>query len=472
MKKFFFFLIIFLPIAHIAPAQYFVWLDPVPVTDSVAYNRNISLTDMFSPSYDSIYCVWERSVDASSTAIYGRNLATMSEPFGVIAQPNVHFLHPTIFNWAIGDTIFLVIYQTNLYGNYDICYSKYMKNGVTTQPVPICNSSADEINYSYNPNRGIVWEQEGAIYFKNYMIGAYPSPVITTRLDTGNCHRPVLSSQSCEWEKIVGTDTVIMSSLYDFGSSSWSDPVELCTGKNTNLSVGDGFGTVATWQSKEDNLWRLKFADAYFNIFYSVNDFSGANNVDPTFSNVMIVTKQPAMPPSMFYSFASDVTGNYEVYANENPSDSVYINISNHPTINRHPQFYNSWLYTPWCQTVFLFWESWRNNHWQIWMSHLDIPEGIKNNEPVKGLMKIFPNPSNGAVTIRYRTTGESRSGIIIYNALGVTVRSLATENGRPGIHKVTWDGNDVNGHRVSPGIYHCTLDSDGKIISGNITIL
>ncbi len=473
MKNFFLFILIYASSVCYGFGQTIVWTEPVPITDSLTNNMNINMLDLFDNYSDSVYFVWERSVDTSSTAIYGRNLLTMSEPFAILSQPNVHFRNPKVFNWISGDTILIVLYETNMNGNWDIYTSKVLKDRSVAPPVAVCNSPADEQNYKYLFNPGIVWEQNGAIMIKKYSIGGNPSIETPVVLDQGNCHNPVLSWGYCEWEKVIGTDTVIMYSVNDYGTSVWGPPAQLIDGVNAKLSCGDGQNSFLVWQAKESADWRLKCADVSSQTFYSITDFPDANNIDPVFTSVPIVTKMGFPFPFTFFSFASDITSNYEVYVNQDLFDTTFVNISNYESSNLHPQFFSTWRYMYGYVTVFLCWESWRNNHWQIWISHIDVPEGINERQSDGSVaLRNYPNPFDKSTTIDYELKNGGSSEIAIFTMMGKEIRILKNGVDIPGKHSLVWDAKDDNGNCVAPGIYICTLKINDKSIQRKITLL
>jgi hypothetical protein len=79
----------------------------------------------------------------------------------------------------------------------------------------------------------------------------------------------------------------------------------------------------------------------------------------------------------------------------------------------------------------------------------LDIAEGgtvgIDHNEegrtPEKlRLLGAYPNPFNGATSIRYILAEDSRVVVGIYDILGRKVETLVRERESPGLHQVTWE--------------------------------
>jgi hypothetical protein len=70
-------------------------------------------------------------------------------------------------------------------------------------------------------------------------------------------------------------------------------------------------------------------------------------------------------------------------------------------------------------------------------------------------LEQNFPNPFNPSTTIRFALPKEAPVTLVIYNMLGVPVRTLVNgENLSAANHQVTWDGKDDAGLTVPSGVY------------------
>jgi len=61
-------------------------------------------------------------------------------------------------------------------------------------------------------------------------------------------------------------------------------------------------------------------------MFYSVNDFPGANKyISNVYQSLLIVTQGRLSSILHFFSFASDITGSYEIYVNHDMWDTVFL---------------------------------------------------------------------------------------------------------------------------------------------------
>ncbi len=73
-------------------------------------------------------------------------------------------------------------------------------------------------------------------------------------------------------------------------------------------------------------------------------------------------------------------------------------------------------------------------------------------------LEQNYPNPFNPATTIRYVLERDDEVRLVIYNALGKTVRTLVHGHQPAGEHTVVWDGRNDLGQPVASGSYFYQL--------------
>ena len=77
-------------------------------------------------------------------------------------------------------------------------------------------------------------------------------------------------------------------------------------------------------------------------------------------------------------------------------------------------------------------------------------------------LLQNYPNPFNPETTIQFGLPHESKVVLKIYNLIGQEIKTLVNENRKAGFHKITWQGDNNFGQRVSSGVYLY------KLYSGN----
>ena len=69
-------------------------------------------------------------------------------------------------------------------------------------------------------------------------------------------------------------------------------------------------------------------------------------------------------------------------------------------------------------------------------------------------LLPNYPNPFNSTTLIPFQLMAQERVQLRIYNLLGQQVRTLVDQVEQPGIHRVSWDGRDDQGWRLTSGTY------------------
>lgn len=79
------------------------------------------------------------------------------------------------------------------------------------------------------------------------------------------------------------------------------------------------------------------------------------------------------------------------------------------------------------------------------------------------------PNPFNKITNIDFQITKAGKASLKIYNVLGQEVRTLSDGEHAAGRHRVTWDGRDRQGRRVSSGVYFYRLESGENVASGRL---
>ncbi len=87
--------------------------------------------------------------------------------------------------------------------------------------------------------------------------------------------------------------------------------------------------------------------------------------------------------------------------------------------------------------------------------------------------LRLYPNPSNAAVTLAFHLDQSANVSVHIYDELGQRVRVLAAEAERPaGDYQYIWDGRDQEGRLQASGTYFLVLSIDGVQQSRKLTLL
>ena len=87
-------------------------------------------------------------------------------------------------------------------------------------------------------------------------------------------------------------------------------------------------------------------------------------------------------------------------------------------------------------------------------------------------LNSIYPNPFNNQCNIKITTTGNEKVVLTVHDLLGRKVRTLLNAPTTPGVHTLSWDGNDVYGKGVASGIYIINLIQGEFAASARATLV
>jgi GH35 family endo-1,4-beta-xylanase len=88
------------------------------------------------------------------------------------------------------------------------------------------------------------------------------------------------------------------------------------------------------------------------------------------------------------------------------------------------------------------------------------VEENVENIPQNFILKQNYPNPFNPATTIQYSLAKAINVSIIIYNILGVKIRTLINSFQTSGEHSVEWNAKDDDNNSVSSGIYIYKLEA------------
>ena len=105
--------------------------------------------------------------------------------------------------------------------------------------------------------------------------------------------------------------------------------------------------------------------------------------------------------------------------------------------------------------------------------------EAVEEEVPASGAeeallsVRLWPNPSNAAVTVAFELDHTASVSVRVYDELGQRVRVLAAEAERPaGSFQFVWDGLDQAGRPQASGKYFLVVSVDGTAESHKLTLL
>jgi len=99
-----------------------------------------------------------------------------------------------------------------------------------------------------------------------------------------------------------------------------------------------------------------------------------------------------------------------------------------------------------------------------------DNPVSTGDPAETAALLTTGPNPSSGAVSVRFRSVVRGTARVDVFDAAGRVVRTLRAADLPPGIHGFTWDGRDTSGAPTAPGVYLYRLEAPGLMRTGKWT--
>lgn len=91
---------------------------------------------------------------------------------------------------------------------------------------------------------------------------------------------------------------------------------------------------------------------------------------------------------------------------------------------------------------------------------------------PAFALKQNYPNPFNPSTTITYSLPKASRVRLDVFNVKGQHIKTLVNSELFAGVHKVVWDGKDVNNNAVSSGVYFYRISSPQGSISKKMLLI
>ncbi len=108
-------------------------------------------------------------------------------------------------------------------------------------------------------------------------------------------------------------------------------------------------------------------------------------------------------------------------------------------------------------------------------LSDMAVPTAVATEaaQPQRaGLGRAYPNPFNATVLIPFAVQGEAAVELVVYDALGRKVRTLASGTVLAGARALRWDGRDSAGQTVGNGAYFVRLQMGQRRETAKIMLL
>ena len=114
--------------------------------------------------------------------------------------------------------------------------------------------------------------------------------------------------------------------------------------------------------------------------------------------------------------------------------------------------------------------------HWNTSIiNYIDYEDsGLGIAQPTADLVQTFlmyPNPSNSFVNVKLASRIKGEVSIVIFNLNGQVISNLYQGESPKGESEWRWNGEDLSGNRVKPGMYLCTVFAQNQRISRTIIL-
>ena len=100
------------------------------------------------------------------------------------------------------------------------------------------------------------------------------------------------------------------------------------------------------------------------------------------------------------------------------------------------------------------------------------ILTGAEGERPATAFLGINPNPLTGRGVLRYSLAAPTEVILDVYDVAGRLVQNLVSSREAAGFHAVAWDGTDVQGRRVSSGVYLYTFHAGAHRATGRVMVV
>ena len=250
----------------------------------------------------------------------------------------------------------------------------------------------------------------------------------------------IVQGTSCSTPLVAGAAALILSSHPEL----------------TNMQVRDALMKTAV-QMQDETPETAVYPNNYYGHGF-VDAYDAALSLGPVFSNVpqiiktnneytvtvMLVSKYPLYPDSIFYYYRYDDTSPYSrtlLTPTSNPHEySALVPPSQNDSL---PRGYFSAI-------------------------EKETDTSVHNNIPLQFvLFQNYPNPFNGGTTLSFNSpVADEEVEVTVYNILGQRVKTIFHKRALLGTNIVSYDGTDECGHSIASGIYFARLKASNSIHS------
>ncbi len=468
MKKLFFFAVCLFPFWTLA--QFPV---PMALTDSFSDHRNPDILSL--QNYQSLI-VWESSDSPDSASIHGTLMTFWGIPaaaeFKILGQSGVHFTHPKLMfsnhtSIPPQDTLCYLFYESDASGNKDILYLKYLSNGQFAGPYVFATSVGNETNLSIS-NSGVFqdvtlsWKAKDKVMVTRALWNTVQQRYIWDSifvLDSGIVNNPVVSDDGMvvAWEKDMAGQSQIFWSEFNFTGMNWSSPAMFSLpGNHFGISQVKGlFGLPAgqfIWQATDGNQHSV-ICESISPVWGSYSYSSPFQMNDPVAAAAFIPVKNTLNPTIGLSAYSGDSLGNPEIFVNWMTPDAI--NLSNNPSADERPEVFILTGLGNMVYRLVLTWESFRNGHWQLWYTAMDISGSTAFTDREDTHFYGAPNPFRDRLSLSYSLPGDQEVRFRVLNSMGMLLYETPVIQGVKGQNSIDFSSYFTQDERIlTPGLY------------------
>jgi len=409
------------------------WTLPLAITDSLSFNSSpeVAVFNMYNNPETFVFYVKKNS-DTAAGHIWFRKI---SEPMGeeqqlIPATPGTDYRNPKYIYSEF------IIFESNLYGNYDLFGVAVDENGLAGNIFRLINTPEDDCDFFASFDNYCCWEAGGNVYLDQVSSQAdtlyFPS--IDT-IDTGNCASPVCRLNYVAWQKMENNESHIYYSKKTYPFTTWSEPDTVSTNGNcTNLFYSSTIswweGSIIGWQANDKIYYQ---SAGGYSWPYSSPQIAGIDKYyEPAAYDLILLTADEI--PTL-YAFAGVTDSIRDIFIVDDFISGYQLNITNDSIYDKNPVLHTGREDGSYYEII-CTWQSEVNGHDVIYSSGAwyIATGGIaeKNDLPVN----VAPNPVKSGRNFGIAVPDDTKiHSIRIYSTDG---KSISEQRFESGVSKVS----------------------------------
>ena len=378
---------------------------------------------------------YEKKQDENSPSmIYYRDIENMTEEQPVFINSNFEFRNPKIAATAYPNFSNLLLYESNVGGNFDIWTMEIMNDATFGNTYQLTNTIEDE-NSMYSSISGInlCWVRENKIFVSD--LGQENDSIFLDGIaviDSGLVTNPICDYWFMAYCKIENDSSHIYCSKKNYNPVFWGDPIPLdTTGNNINIS----FYNAMDYAPENIVFWEKNATIYYYqNLEISKLTISGFENTEVFEPTAVFYAIPVDYNPPGFVSFSSMENDNRDIfiYWMEDWAGFEVVDLSQNNLMNSNPRLLYGWSENDPCYVYLLdIWETHYSDGVSLNMSKtsLYVCGGIGEQHDLKSMqIQISPNPFNDYLKIDFYVPDNSPVVIDIYSIQGHVVDQIFIE--------------------------------------------